>query len=228
MALWLFDRNMKNEAVSLLNEHLKADPENIKNLTNAVRLFSRMGEKEKADAFLAKLKQISPSSPEVKKLIGEMAENKGNLKEALANYEDALRCDPKNLYLIEHLANIYNIELKWNNLILHYRLALDNYPNEPSLLEGLSRVLISCPDTTLKNIPEGGAYAERAFINFKSPNLIKISAGANLATAYAILGDKQKASKYISLATNLARKENVIQNYNQYFETLREQYHISK
>lgn len=226
LVLWLSDREMINEAIILLNEQLKRDPENVTILTDAVRMFSHLGDKEKAMTYLTNLKRILPSGPEVKKLTGEIDENEGNLKEAISIYEETLRSDPKNLFIIKHLVTIYMRDKMWDKLIHHYRLALDSYPNEPFLLEGLGRILISCPDTTFRNTNEGREYSERAYINFKSPFATKISAGKNLAIAYAILGDKQNASKYINITINLARKVNVSQDFIPYFETLRKQYNI--
>lgn len=226
LVLWLSDREMISEAIILLNEQLKRDPENVTILTDAVRMFSHLGDKEKAMTYFTNLKRILPSGPEVKKLTGEIDENEGNLKEAISIYEETLGSDPKNLFIIKHLVTIYMRDKMWDKLIHHYRLALDSYPNEPFLLEGLGRILISCPDTNLRNINEGREYSERAYINFTSPFATKISAGKNLAIAYAILGDKQNASKYINITINLARKVNVSQDFIPYFETLRKQYNI--
>ena len=115
----------------------------------------------------------------------------------------------------------------WNKAINHFRLALNGYPNDPFLLDGLGNLLISCPDTTLRNIKEAREYSERAFINYKSTYSTKISAGKVLVTAYAVMGDKKNASKYINLVINLAKERNVPLDYT-YFETLKRQYNISK
>jgi tetratricopeptide (TPR) repeat protein len=226
LALWLSDRDMNNEAVTLLNEQLKKDPENVTTLTDAIRMFSHLGDKEKARKYLSAIKRISPPVPEVKKLTGEIEENQGNLKVALAIYEEVISSDPKNLFIIRHLVAIYFRDKMWSKLIPHYRLALESYPNEPFLLEGLGKILISCPDTTLRNLDEGREYSERAFINFKSPYTTKISAGKNLATAYAMLGDLQNASKYINITINMAGKVNLSQEIIPYFENMRRRYKI--
>ena len=227
LAIWLYDRDIVNEAVSLLNQQLKKDPENVKSLTDAVRLFSSLGEKEKAMTYLTNLKRLLPVSPEVKKLTGEMEENEGNVKGALSIYEDAIRSDPKNLFIIKHLSNIYMREKMWDKAINHFRSSLESYPNDPFLLDGLGNLLINCPDSKIRNVNEGREFAERAYINFKSSYPVKLSAGKNLATAYAISGDKKKSSEYINLTTNLAKKQNLSQDYIPYFETLRNQHNIS-
>lgn len=227
LTLWLADRGMINEAISLLNEQLKKDPGNVKIIIDAVHLFLNLGEIEKAKTYLATLEPRSLLSPEVKKLSGKVAEMKGNLKEALSIYEDAYKNNPKDIYLIKYLVNIYLREKMWDKALHDFRLALNNFPNEPFFLEGLGRLLVSCPDPKLRNVNEGREYSERAFINFKSPFETKISAGRNLATVYAILGDQKNASRYINLTIDLARKGNVSQDYIPYFENLKRQYNIS-
>ena len=226
LVLWLSDRDMITEAVILLDEQLKKSPENATILTDAVRMYSHLGNKEKTVTYFTGLKRILPSGPEVRKLAGEIEENKGNLKEALTIYEETLKSDTKNLFIIKHLVTLYLRDRMWNKLIDHYRLALEDYPNEPFLLEGLGRILITCPDTTFRNISEGREYSERAFINFKTPFPTKLSAGRNLATAYAILGDKKNAAKYITNTIDLARKANLSKEYIPYFDLLRKQFNI--
>lgn len=224
LALWLSDRQLTDKAVNMINEQLKMEPKNIAILTTAIRLFSNMGDKEKAMTYLTKLIQISPSAREVKRLIGEVNENDGHLKEALSNYEEGLRSDPKNLFIIKHLAALYSKDNKWDKLIRHYRSSLENNPNEPFLLHGLGEVLISCPDTNYVNIKDGEEFSERAYINFKSQFATKLSAAKNLATAYVISGDKQKAAEYMNITINMARKANISPDYILYFETLKKKY----
>jgi tetratricopeptide (TPR) repeat protein len=226
LSVWLTNRGMIKEAIKMLDEQLEKDPENVKILSDAVHLLLNSGEKEKARSYLARLKRLSPSGPEVKKFEGRITEIEGNMKKALSFYEDTFRSDPKDLFIIKYLASIYLRDKMWDQAIHHFRLALENLPNEPFLLEGLGRLLILCPDSKLRNVEEGREYSERAYINYKSPFTTKISAGRNLATAYAILGDKQKASEYINLTINLANKGNVSRDYIPYFENLKRQYNI--
>jgi tetratricopeptide (TPR) repeat protein len=227
LALWLQDRGLKNEAVSLLKEQLAKDPENIKTLIDAANMMLKLGNKEEAMKYLTHVKLLSPSNRDARKLTGMIEERKGNLKKALSVYEEVLTEDPKDKNLIKYLANIYNREKMWNKAIAHFRLSLKSYPNEPFLLDGLGNLLIACPDSVLINVDEGREYAERAYINVHSTMSIKISAGANLATAYAKLGDRQKASKYVNLITDLVLKAKVSKDYIAFFDTLRRQYNIS-
>jgi tetratricopeptide (TPR) repeat protein len=228
LAVWLLVRGMKNQAVELLNEMLINDPKNVKILIDAANMMMKLGNKTKAEEYLTTLKGLSPSNPDVKKLAGMIAEREGKQTEALSIYEDVFRNNPKDITLIRYLTNIYLREKMWGKAINHFKLALNSYPNEPILLDGLGSLLISCPDSKLINISEGKEYAERAFINVHGNLSIKLSAGANMALAYAKLGDKQKSSNYINLTSDLAKKGNISQDYLIYFDALRKQYNIPK
>jgi tetratricopeptide (TPR) repeat protein len=227
LALWLLDRGMVNDAKSLLKEQLIKDPDNLKILTDAVHMMLKLGDVEMAVAYLTTLKKLSPSYRHARILTGMIDERKGDLKSAIKIYEEAFKEDPKDKNIIRYLGKIYIREKMWNKAIIHFRLSLKSYPNEPFLLDGLGNLLISCPDTELVNIDEGREFAERAYINFHSTVPIKISAGTNLATVYAVLGDREKASKYIILTTGIANKVNVSRNYITYFDSLKKRYNIS-
>lgn len=228
LVLWLAERGRADEAALLMNDQLRMNPDDVTIITDAVRLYSSMNNREKVTFYLTKIRKLLPSGPELKKLEGEVEENQDNLKEAIVLYEDALKDDPRNLFLIKHLVRLYTGSNNWNKLFLHIRMALDNNPNEPFLLEGLGRLLISCQDTTLRKIDEGREYSERAFFSFKSTPGIKMSAGRNLATAFAISGNKVMAARYIKLTTDLVRNTSQSKDYLSYFNNLRRQYKITE
>lgn len=209
LALWLLERGMENEAISLLNEQLKKDPGNVKILTDAADFMLRLGNNEMAKGYLDHVEKLSPSNLEAKKLIGTIAERKGNLKKAISIYEDALRTDQKDLNNIKYLSVMYIRKNMWEKALDNFKLALVSYPNEPFLLSGLGNLMITCPDPLIRNNNEGIEYSERAFINYKSTFATKVSAGKDLSLAYATKGDKQKASSYIDLTINLARRNNI-------------------
>lgn len=224
LALWLGERGMIKDALSLINEQLEKDQENVKVLTKGVYLFQEVGEKGKAITYLNRLKRLTPLNPEVKKLAGMSAEKEGKLKEAIAMYEEAFKGDPKDLSTIQYLGNIYLREKMWSQAIRHFRRALEYHPNDPYLLEGLGKLLVFCPDPKLRNIAEGKEYSERAFIRSTSPSETQISAGRNLAAACAELGNRQEAYTYMNITVDLARRRNVSKDYLDYLESLLKQF----
>jgi tetratricopeptide (TPR) repeat protein len=128
--------------------------------------------------------------------------------------------DPKDLIFTQTLIDFYIREKKWQQAIGHFKSSLEIYPNEPVLLEGLGRLLIACPDPTLKNIPDGIEYAERAFINARSSYQTKLSAGKTLVAVYLSLGDKKNATKYINQTIKVAEEVNQSKEYIAYFKAL--------
>jgi tetratricopeptide (TPR) repeat protein len=227
LSLWLLSTGKRNEAVILLNEQLKKEPENERILTDAVHIYLNLGDKEKALTYLNSLKRLYPSSIEAKKATGLIFEMEGNQKEAMRVYEEILNSGQKDLAIVKYLASVYLRDKNWNMAILNFKRGLGNFPNEPDLLEPLGRLLISCPDVKLRNVDEGTEYSERAYIHYKCPPETRILAARNLATAYAMVGDKQMASRYINITLSMIRRGNVAQqDYISYFEILKKQYNI--
>lgn len=228
LALWLLQNGKKSEAVILLNEQLKKEPDNERILTDAVHIYLNLGEKQKALAYLTHLKQLYPSSLEAKKATGLLFEMDGNIKEAMPIYEEISKDKQKDLSIIKYLATLYFKNKMWEKAILNYRSGLENYPNDPEILDGLGNLLISCPDIKLRNVNEGREYSERAYIHYKCPPATRINAARCLATAYAMLGDKGRASWFIKVTLNMVRSgKNVsLEAYTAYFNKIMKEYNI--
>ena len=226
LALWLFDSNKKEEATNLLNEQLKKDPKNIKILADVSRMLLNLGDNDLVNKYMENIRLLSPGSIELSKLAGEIAERQGKPKEAIANYEAVIKADPKDLITIENLSGLYIGEKMWLEAITLFKSSLEFLPNEPILLEEFGRLLIACPDPGLKDVNLGREFSERAFINFRSTIKTKLSAGRTLATAYALLGDKKNASKFMHETLNLASGRKGQPELIAYFNSMRKLYKI--
>ncbi len=228
LALWLMSTGQKNEAAALISDQLAKEPKNERTLTDAVHIYLDLAEKEKAKTLLKRLYELYPSNIEAKKASGLILEMEGKLPEAIKTYEEIIKSGEKDLSIVKYLTSIYLRNKMWSNAIVALRKGLENFPNEPALMEPLGRLLISCPDTKLRNISEGKDLSERAYIHYKCPPDTRINASRNLATAYAILGDKQTALRYISITLEMVAKGNMPQqDYMSYFEALKKQYNIA-
>jgi len=220
LAIWLYERGKKNEAIAMMNELIKQNPEDEKILADEVTLLIKMGEDDLANKYFIMLKKLSPESAETHRIEGLMAEKQKDKDKVLAAYEAAYKLNPKDLLFTQTLIDFLIHQKNWQQAIRHFRSSLDIYPNEPVLLEGFGRLLIACPETTLKNIPEGIEYTQRAFVNYKSSYQTKLSAGKTLVTAYLSLGDKKYATKYINQTIKLTKQENQTEEYVAYFRNL--------
>jgi tetratricopeptide (TPR) repeat protein len=228
LALWLSNRGMIEPAVKLLNEQLEKEPGNDKILYDAVHMLLNMGEKKMMMTYLDRLEKLSPDSPRLKLLAGMIEEKEGNTEEAIFIYEEIFRIEPEDLVVVKALANLYIRQRSWERAINHFRIALRSHPNEPFLLEGLGRLLVTSPDQALRDIDDGIEYSERAYINFRSPFPTKISAGINLAAAYHEKGDSKKSVHFMNNTVGLARKMNVSKDYIDYLEDLLSKYSITE
>ena len=203
----------KKQATDLLKMQLDNRSNDPKILANAVYIMLTQHDTDKARAYLSRLKQISPSSPKTYQLRALLAEQDGKLQEAMAMYESALKGNPGDLVSIQSLDELYRQQKMWGRSAGLLRNALASHPNEPYLLEKLGTLLVACPDTKLRNYPEGLMYSQRAFINKASTTEVMFAAGRSVAEAYAALGDKNNARIYLNHILEMARSQNAPKEY---------------
>ena len=231
LALWLLLRGKKNEAIILLNEQISKNPKNEEVLSDAVQFYFKLGNQQEALTHLAQLKQINPENIEAKKATGMLFELEGNHNEALSIYEDITKNGSKDMSVFKHMASLYFKNKMWAKAIHNFKVALDNFPNEPDVLNELGRLLISCPDEKFRNVPEGLEYCERAYLHFKCSPPTRIMAAKNVATAYAVLGNKQMALRYVNITLKMVNQIGSKVNISEtdlmhYFENLKKNYNF--
>jgi tetratricopeptide (TPR) repeat protein len=224
LALWLSDRDMNKEAVDKINIQLNKADQNVNVLIRGVYIYMKSGDRDRSKQLLSRLIRAAPANPEVLRLAGIMSEDEGRTKDAAIFYKKALREDPGDLSVIQALATLYMREEMWKDAIELFRRSLVYHPNTPFLLEGLGKLLVSCPDRSLRNVREGLEYSERAFIRSTSPVNVQISSGSYLAAAYAELGDFGRARYFMNYTVNLARKNNLSREYLNYLEGMLKNY----
>ena len=122
-----------------MDKYIKDFDRNPDVISNAVYILLEMKEKEKAEYYLGKLKQLSPSNPKTLLLTGLVAEQNGNLKIAQFMYESAFKVNPEELLSIQALGDILMRQNMWSRSIDHFRKALVSRPNEPYILERVSK-----------------------------------------------------------------------------------------
>ena len=213
IVLCLWNAGMKQIAFHQFSDFLEKHKDNIDALTSGVSFFIKVGDRKNAIIYLDKLKHISPDNPKVKKFSGMIAENDGKIPEAVALYESSFNSDPYDLTTIRYLGNILIRNKMWDKAINHYKRALTYYPNEPEILERLGTLLVSCPDTKMRDYKIGKEYSERAFINKGCTSEVLISAAKSLAEAYYGLGDNRNASIFMNIAISLAKNQNSSRDY---------------
>lgn len=211
LAISMWGLGEKEESHMLLNNLYEKNTDNPEILAGINYVMYHSGLKEKAANQLNQLKQRIPFDAKVLKLSGEIAEEKGNASQAIRLYQSSFKADPEDVKTIQYLGNLLQKQQLFSAYIQLYNNALEYHPNEPEVLANLGTFLINCPDTSLRNIPEGIKYTERAFTHIESTPGILVSAGNHLAIAYYMSGDKKNAVSAVSKAINIARRENIAQ-----------------
>jgi tetratricopeptide (TPR) repeat protein len=199
----------KDTAQLQINELVRRNPGNPEVLADAAEFMIMMGDKEKAQKWLANLEGVDPSNARIHKLKGRIAEKEGNSKLAVLQYKMAFKADPKDLSTIQSLCKIFLDQKLWGESVIFIQQALTVHPNEPFLLERLGALFVSCPDPKQRNVKEGEEYCERAFYNIASEPETLISAGRNLVQAYAMMENFAAAKFYLNITMSMARSENL-------------------
>lgn len=210
----------KQKSLQILDNLTAKNPNNVDIITDVTFLFFQFGDMEKAVENLSKLKQLAPFGAKVIRLEGELAESKSDYQKAIHFYESSFKADPNDVETIKNLGELYQKHEMWGKYIKLYTTANEYHPNNPDFLARLGEVLISCPETSLRNIAKGKEFSERAFTYYNCPPDILIASGSHLAYAYSLLGDQQKAVSTISKTINIARREKIPKSQQARLETM--------
>jgi len=218
----LLNEGKEQQALSLLNVYLNSYGNNLQVLTNAVYIMLFLKKEEKAEYYLEKLVELSPTGTKTLLLSGYLAQQKGDLNKARELFEKSFNSTEKELLAAQSLGDILIRQKKWKKSIDHFTQALEFFPNEPYIIEKLGSLLIMCPERNLRDYQEGVEYLKRLLIHRTCPPETKIFAGRGLTHAYYDLGDKTKATFYEGYTINLAR------NYSMHEEIINELQDLSK
>jgi tetratricopeptide (TPR) repeat protein len=210
----------KQKSLDILNEMAEDNRENIDVMANVADILFQFGQKEKAAATLAKLQNVALNHPKVLRMLGESAENSAEPTKAISLYEKSFKGDPMDTQTIRNLSDILKRQKMWGKYIGLYQKVLEFHPNNPDYLARLGEMLITCPETKYRNMEEGKDFIERAFTHYNCPPDILVSAGSQLAYAYSMLGDKQKAITTVSQTINIARRQNIPASQQAKLETM--------
>lgn len=210
----------KQKSLEILDELAERNHENADVMADVTDLLFQFGQKEKAVMYMAKLKNTVPSHPKMQRISGEMAEASGNISGAVALYESSFKGNPMDIKTIRNLSDIFKRQKMWGKYILLYRKVLEFHPNNPDYLARMGEILITCPEPKYQNMEEGKEFLERAFTHYNCPPDILVSAGSQLAYAYSMLGNKQKAITTVSQTINIARRQNIPASQQAKLETM--------
>jgi tetratricopeptide (TPR) repeat protein len=208
LAMCLWNEGMHQDATNHVIKMLEKEKGNVDALAAGISYFIKAGERENAVKYMNQLKRIAPENPVTNKLSGIIAENDGNIQDAIALYESSFKGDPDDKNTVRYLGNILLKQKMWEKAVAHYRKALEYHPNEPDFLERLGTLLVVCPDVKVRNYIEAREYSERAFIHTDCPSEVLISAAKSLSESYWAMGDARNAYTFMNITINLAKNQN--------------------
>jgi tetratricopeptide (TPR) repeat protein len=220
MAMCLYKTGEKQKIQEMLTAAAKINQENAENLADIVFAFFQFEETDKANEYVAILKQKAPQGPKVQKLYGKIAETKGDLPTAINMYESSFKGNSNDTETISFFGNLLFANKMWDKYIGFYEEAVKFNPNDPDILEKLSTFYVTCPNEKYRNLEEGIIYSLRAFSHKFSTPQVKISSGRNLAVALATIGDKQNALNILQKTINVSQGTDTPQNVKQELEQL--------
>jgi len=209
MSQWQSDQ--KDEAHKVAQQLLKdGQPDQ---LASGINLLLMFGEKQQAQSYLNKLKQLAPSAAQTKRLEGLTAEYDGHPELAIKYYEAAFQKEPENMTNVKNLVELLFRQKDWKEALTRLGEAMKVHPNEPYVLERTGTLLVTCENQSLRNVNLGKELSERAFFHSTALPETMLSAGRSLVLACAMQHDYTSAKKYMTVVLNLASNQNLPKAY---------------
>lgn len=125
----------------------------------------------------------------------------GQYNEAVSHFEAGLKLDPAHAGSHRGLAGLFYAQDRPAEACHHYRLSLQNEPQDVSALNNLAWILSTSPDEAVRDGPEAVLHAERAatLTAGHEPTVL-----TTLAAAYAAAGRFEDAASVAGHALALA------------------------
>lgn len=180
-----------------LDEYIKAVDSNKKDYNSYYKIAFLLNELDKKDDAITMLNGLLKKEPtyfKATELLGDILCDKGNYKEALSVYMNAVRYNSNNYYLYYNIGMVYTMLNDFNSAKMYYQKAAE-----------LNTLLYNAYyDIGQINLLAGDLDEAEQFFN-KSLNGDDISPMAyyNLAKIYMLRGEKEKAVNFVNLAIEL-------------------------
>lgn len=205
LAVTLADAGDAAAALDSLNQLLAIDPSSAIGLQNRASLRLSAGNPELAiadcDAALAKLAADAPDRPAVLTTRGVAFHSLGRLREAAADFDEALRLDPKLSPAQTARGHVYAEAGYYEQAINDYRGALDTDPESVEAYRSLAWMLATCPQRSLRSPQTAVEAAWRARRLQGSEDFLTLDASA---AAHASAGEFGEAVRLQQRAIVLA------------------------
>ncbi len=205
LAVALAEAGDQAVALETLDQLLAIDPRSVVGLQNRASLRLALGNPGLAvadcDAALAKLVDDAPDRPAVLTTRGVAFHSLGRLREAAADFDEALRLDPKLSPARTARGHVYAEAGYYEQAISDYRGALDADPESVEAYRSLAWMLATCPQPSLRSPQTAIEAAWRARRLLGGEDFLTLDASA---AAHASAGEFAEAMRLQQRAVVLA------------------------
>jgi tetratricopeptide (TPR) repeat protein len=205
-----WDTGERDQAWTCFREALRLYPNSPIYRRSRGRLNLEMGRAREAVEDMRVVLRKKPNLDDVR-LLGAALAQQGELSEAAAQFEEALRQDPQDAQTHFILARVRENQKQFASAMTHYRTALEYRSNWPEAMANLARVLVASPTPDQASLSEAVQLAEQAcrLTRFQQPQFLPVLADAYAAAGrwdQAIATAEQAALKAEALGlTNMAK-----------------------
>ena len=123
------------------------------------------------------------------------------IDEGLADFNESLRLDPKNVEALEYRGLLFEELGKYDKALADHRRAMEIAPNDPHQIAVLAMMQAACPDAKYRNGNQAVSSATKACQLSQWQSAEAVSA---LAAAYAETGNFVKAVEFSQRAIGLS------------------------
>ncbi len=162
--------------------------------------------------------RLAPQAPEPLICLGLLSLDRGQLERAAEYFNKALASWSDSVQARAGLATAYHQLRRFDQALEVLRQGLSQVPDDPTLSSALARLLATCPEPELRDLPESLRLATGAAraTDFQDPSML-----LTLAIVHAAAGDLDQAQTFANQARQLARaagQEELADRVQQYFD----------
>jgi tetratricopeptide (TPR) repeat protein len=188
-------------AVKAFEQAIKLDSRCVTAYVNMATVKTQQGLTDEAIQDLRQSIQIYPTA-EAYFNLGFILEMKGEIKESISSYRNALTFEPGDFQTLWHLACCLHETGNLQEAVKIYNRVLQIEPNFPEALGRMAWILATVSDDQLRNTTEAVSLAQKAcrMTDFSDPIALD-----TLAVAYAATGQFKEAVETAQKALDLAK-----------------------
>ncbi len=140
-ARYLVDMDRKDDAIALLTESVKNDPENLKNIENLGVFLFEAGKYDEATQIYKDAIVNFPTEKDLYFNLGLLYIKLNDLDNANLQFQQVLSFDPSDLEVVEAVGDVYINQQDYISAEGYYRQLLDADPMNPNYMRKLANAL---------------------------------------------------------------------------------------